>query len=88
MQCISEMDDSTEWQKIFRKGFEKDRLEAQLEAKPYGARKVLLLVGIKRFGAPEAETYADLMAIKDPDALLELLDKIFHGTSWQDVIQS
>jgi hypothetical protein len=49
------------------------------------ARDVLLRMGARRFGPPDSATRAALDRITDPERLLELSDRLFDATSWDDL---
>lgn len=88
MQSITEMEDSVEWQKIFRSGRNQGKLEGKLEGRLEGERTVLIRQGTAKFGAPADEVLNRLMSIEDPDALAELAVRLLNASGWQDLIQS
>jgi len=63
-------------------GLEKGRLEGRLE----GEIKVLLRLGSRQFGAPDAPTESALRAIQDLERLERMTDAIFTAKSWQELL--
>jgi hypothetical protein len=52
------------------------------------ARRILLCLGRKRFGDPEATALASLQAITDLERLEQLSERLLEVTSWQELLQS
>ncbi len=51
------------------------------------ARKILLRLGAKRFGAPAStETEAAIRAISDSDRLERMTDRILDANSWDELL--
>jgi hypothetical protein len=50
------------------------------------ARKLLLRLGRRKFGAPEPAVEAAVQAITDLDRLERMSDRMFDATSWQDLL--
>ena len=73
------MRESTTYQAILREGREEGRMDA--------ARRILLRLGTKRFGDPDATTVATIEAIKDVGRLETMGDRILDGEiqSWDDL---
>jgi predicted transposase YdaD len=67
--------DSTTYQEIHRDGKAEGRTEGHIEE----ARRILLRLGTKRFGTPEASVLAALEAIGDVDRLEDLGDRILDA---------
>ena len=96
MQNISEMEDSVEWQKIFRKGESKGelkgrlegRLEGELEGQLKGERNSLVRQGTFKFGPPTADLLNRLTTIKDLDVLVGLSERLLTSSSWEDLLRS
>ena len=74
MQGVPGMEESVTYQAIIRKG----------EAK--AARTILLMVGEKRFGPPDAETRATIEAITSWEYLHHMIDRLSDARSWDDLL--
>jgi hypothetical protein len=73
------MKESGTYQYILEEGAEKGRMEE--------ARRILLLLGTKRFGTPDMQTQASLDAISSPDRLEQLISRAIEVESWQELLQ-
>jgi hypothetical protein len=77
-------------QEAYRTIAEVERAEGLVEGREEGradeARRIILAVGTRRFGAPDATTVAAIEAIRDVDALERLIDPILISTSWQELL--
>ncbi len=58
------------------------------EGRAEEARKVLLLVGGKQFGPPDAQTRAAIDAITDLVRLEGLMERSFDVASWEELLKS
>jgi predicted transposase YdaD len=58
------------------------------EGRAEEARKVLLLVGSKHFGPPDAQTRAAIEAITHLDRLERLTERAFDVGSWEELMES
>jgi hypothetical protein len=52
------------------------------------ARKILLLLGREQLGEPSANQQAALDAITDTDQLNDLIVRLRHAASWQEMLGS
>jgi predicted transposase YdaD len=77
------LEDSTTYQGILRKGISQGETQGRLEE----ARTVLLRLGTKRLGSPDAPTRQILELIQDLAVLEAALDRIFDATSWLELVQ-
>ncbi len=50
------------------------------------ARKLLLRLGGKRFGAPDAQSRTALEAITSLEALEQLAERLLEAESWQELL--
>ncbi len=50
------------------------------------ARKILLLLGRRRFGEPSSEAVAALDGVTDVQKLEELAVRLLQATSWQELL--
>ena len=76
------MEESVTYQKTIRKGEAMGEAKGKLEE----ARKILLLLGRRRFGEPSAEVAAGLEAVTDLNRLEELNERLLQATSWQELL--
>ena len=76
------MRESSTYQAILDEGREEGREEGALRE----ARKLLLRMGQRKFGAPEPAAEAAVQAIADLDRLERMSDRIFDATSWPDLL--
>ncbi len=76
---VQEMEESTTYQAILRKGQERGRCE--------GVRETLLLLGTRKFGsaAPEGARVA-IEAITDPARLAALTERILDVNTWDELL--
>jgi predicted transposase YdaD len=79
---VSELEESTVYQAILRKGEAKGQAQGRAE----GAQKILLRLGRKRFGPPDKPTRAALEAITDLDRLEQLSERLLEVASWQELL--
>jgi hypothetical protein len=52
------------------------------------ARRMIVALGTRRFGPPDASTVAALEALDDADALERLIDPILTATSWHEALEA
>jgi hypothetical protein len=58
------------------------------EGRAEGVRKVLLLLGGKKLGPPDARTRAAIEAITAPDRLERLTGRLLDVSSWEELLTS
>jgi hypothetical protein len=75
---IRGIEESSVYQGIFARG----RAEGLVEE----ARKILLSLGRRKFGAPSEAVAAQLNEISDLDHLHGLTDRILDATSWDELL--
>jgi hypothetical protein len=63
-----------------------ERAEGLEEGRVAEARRIIVAVGTRRFGAPDASTVAALEGIRDVDALERLIDPVLTAASWQEAM--
>jgi len=86
MQSIAELEDSVEWQKIFRKGEAKGQAIGEAKGKAEGERSVLIRLATARFGAPSAAILRKLESISDEQQLKDIALRILHAASWDELL--
>ncbi len=72
------MKESTTYQYILEEGAQKGRAEE--------ARRMLVILGSKRFGEPDAQTQAALDAITSPQQFEQLAARLLEVESWQELL--
>jgi hypothetical protein len=72
------MIESTTYQATLAEGEARGRLDE--------AKRILLRLGTKRFGLPDARTQAALEAVSDVERVERLTDRLFDGTGWDEVL--
>lgn len=94
LRRVRQMRESTTYQAILEEGREEGEerglqlgLQRGLQAgRAQEARRLLLLFGGARLGAPDAEVRARLDALTDPDLLDRLAERLLTATSWAEVM--
>jgi predicted transposase YdaD len=81
-QRVRTMRESATWQAIFQEGEQKGKEEGKVE----GMRDLLLHLGTRRFGLPDAVTQAAIAEITDLSQLQALSDRLLDVSSWQDLL--
>ena len=86
LRGVLNMKESSTYQAILQEGeaIGEARGEAKGEAKE--ARKVVLILGRERFGEPSATILALLNAVTDLDRLEELVLRLLHAKSWEELL--
>ncbi len=64
-----------------------ERAEGRAEGRMVEARRLLLLLGEKRFGAPDATIRATVEAINNVEQLERLVIKLIEVNSWQELLE-
>jgi predicted transposase YdaD len=80
LQGVVEMKESVTYQAILNEG--------RAEGEANEARKILLLLGREQLGEPSANQQAALDAITDTDQLNDLIVRLKHAASWQELLGS
>ena len=62
--------------------------EGKAEGEVKEARKILLLLGREQLGEPSASQHSALDAIADTDQLNDLIVRLRHAASWQELLGS
>jgi len=69
-------------------GREEGRMEGREEGKVVATQTVLLRLGSKRFGAPDAKTAAQLTAIASIERLEGLIERVLDVENWSELLAS
>ena len=65
---------------------EDGRIEGRAEGRVEGERELLLAIGERRFGPPDARIRATPLAIDDPSRLHALAILLLDAASWEDLL--
>lgn len=76
LQGVRGMQESSTYQAVLARG----RTEGRVE----GARRMLLLLGEKRFGAPTARTRAVLEAVTELERIEQLTGQVLDSAGWEE----
>ena len=83
LRGVTGMRESSTYQAILQEGREEGREEGRVE----GARRLLLRLGTRKFGLPDASTAESLERIDDLDMLERLSDDLLTAASWSDLLR-
>lgn len=94
LQGVMEMKESSTYQYILQEGMQKGMQEGLREGEKRGreegrleeARRLLLLLGTKRFGGPDRKTQATLDKIASPQQLEQMAARLLEVESWQELL--
>jgi predicted transposase YdaD len=94
LKGVRQMKESSTYQWILEQGIERGieqgierGIEQGIEAgRATEARQMLLLLGRKRLGEPDAPTLAALEALSDPNQLESLALRLFEVESWEELL--
>ena len=90
LRGVQELKESVTYQAILEegelKGVLKGQAKGKIEGKIEGERKMLLLAGEKRFGAPDGSVLAALDGIDSPSRFEGLMSRLFEVESWQELV--
>ena len=91
LKGVRQMRESSTYQAILEEGMAaglaKGKAEGLTEGQVKEARSVLLRLGSKRFGAPNARVQAIVESIGSMARLDELIDRILEAESWEELLQ-
>src|SRR5581483_1516222 len=79
LKGVMEMKESSTYQYIIQEGIEQGIEQGRTQE----ARRLLLIMGGKRFGEPDAQAQAALDKITSPQQLEQLAARLFEVESWQ-----
>lgn len=82
LQGVRAMRESTTYQAILQEGREEGTRQGRIAE----ARRILILQGSKRFGAPSAETLAFLERVNHLEAIEQLLALLLDVESWAELL--
>jgi predicted transposase YdaD len=80
------MKESSTYQAILREGRAEGKGEGRAEGKAEEAKRILLSLGRKRFGAPKAEIKQAIGTINDLDRLEQLTVRLLEANNWDELV--
>ncbi|MHB1421783.1 MAG: RpnC/YadD family protein [Gemmataceae bacterium] len=83
---VMSMKESSTYQAILREGREEGRQEGRSEGAVAEAKKLLRIIGKRRFGDPDAPTVAAIERIEELARLEELCNRLDAANSWQELL--
>lgn len=90
LQGVRQMKESSTYQAILAEGVEKGRAEGRVEGEARGkaeeARRLLLRIGGKRLGPPDAQTEAAIAALDSVEQLEQMADRLLEVESWNELL--
>ncbi len=86
LQEVGNMKESVTYRAILEEGEARGEARGEAKGEAKEARKILLLFGRDKFGEPSADVPATLDAITDVDRLNDLLLRLKHAASWQELL--
>ena len=86
MQGLHNMRDSSTYQAILDEGRVEGREEGRVEGRAAEARALLVHLGTRRFGPPDARAQAVLEAVHDPEQLDRWCRQLLDVESWQELL--
>lgn len=90
LRGVRAMEESVTYQAIIRKGEAKGKAEGKAEGQAEGeineARRILLRVGTKEFGIPDAATRAVIARIVEREQLETLIERVRDVNDWQQLL--
>jgi predicted transposase YdaD len=85
-QGVRKMRESTAYQTILEEGRAEGLSQGEAKGRTEEARKLLLKLGRKRLGEPDATVEAAVKAIQDLDRLELLAERVMEVKNWQDLL--
>ena len=82
LQAARNMKESSTYQFILKEGQAKGRVEGKVEE----AKRMLLLIGRRRFGPPTVEVHTAIEAVEDVDQLEALTERLLDAADWNELL--
>lgn len=80
------MRESSTYQMILEEGRVEGRVEGRAEGQIIEARRLVLGLGTRKFGPPDATMVATLDAIDDLNVLHSLADGLLQMSTWEELL--
>ena len=87
-QGVQKMRDSTTYQMILDEGRAEGLIKGEEKGRAEEARKLLLLLGLKPLGEPDATVRAAVQAITEVERLELLIQRLGEVKNWQELLQT
>lgn len=86
LKGIQDMEESTTYQAIIRRGKAEGKIEGKVEGRLEEAKTILERLGNVRFGTPSADMAATLAGITSVERLEQLAERLLKVESWDDLL--
>jgi predicted transposase YdaD len=87
LKGVRAMKESVTYQAILQEGRVEGEAKGRVEGRVEGEQSVLLRLGAKRFGEPEAVTLEAIRAITSPERLEQLIERILEVENWAELLR-
>jgi predicted transposase YdaD len=84
LKGVRQMEESVTYQAILERGVEKGKVLGKAEE----ARALLMRIGRKRLGQPDAPTLSTLQGISDVQRLEALCERVQEVSSWDELLRT
>jgi predicted transposase YdaD len=85
-QGVAAMQESSVYQGLLQEGRIEGRAEGLAEGRVGEARRIVLRLGGKRFGVPDAESRTKLESMSDVEQLEQLAERVHEVASWAELL--
>jgi predicted transposase YdaD len=86
LRGVRQMKESSTYQAILAEGAEKGRAEGEARGKVEEARRLLLRIGGKRLGPPDAQAEAAIAALDSVERLEQMADRLLEVETWNELL--
>jgi predicted transposase YdaD len=86
LKGVRAMEESDTYQAIIEKGEAKGRADGIAEGRAEEARRILLRLGTKVFGVPDAATKGSIATIVNPEQLEVLIERVPEVKTWRELL--
>jgi predicted transposase YdaD len=80
------MRESVTYQAILEEGRAEGRAEGEVEGRLTEARRILLGLGTKRFGAPSSEVRDAVQGVTSLERVEHLMERLLDVESWEELL--
>ena len=88
LQGVRGMRESVTYQAILREGRAEGEAKGMAEGMTQGERRILIQMGRKKFGPPDAETIRAIETITDLGRIERMADRLLDVTGWNDLLST
>jgi predicted transposase YdaD len=82
------MKESSTYQAILAEGRTEGRAEGRVEGRAEEARRLLRLLGDRRFGPPDARNRAAIESLTSVERLEQLTERLLDASGWDELLAS